>query len=238
MVTGVSILPVRMQGVTIRRQGNRLIGPIDLILSGQGISIMMGANGAGKSTLLRALHGLERISAGQIIWASDEARRHQAFVFQSTTLLRRTVLDNIAYPLRLDGMGRRAARKAAQQAARHAGLGEMTGRDAALLSGGERSRLAIARALIRQPQLLILDEPCASLDPRSTAEIETMLQAASNSGLRILMSTHMIGQARRLADHIIFMHGGGVTDDLAASDFFAGNHSAAASAYLKGELYP
>ncbi len=233
-----AILPVRMESVVLRRRGKRVIGPVDLTLGPGGITIIMGPNGAGKTSLLRALHGIERLSEGRVVWSAPQAHRHQALVFQNAALLRRSVLDNIAFPLRLDGVPRRTARETATVLAAEAGLGDMLDRDAALLSGGERQKLAIARARIRNPQLLLLDEPCTSLDPRSTAEIEAMLLAARNAGVRIVMSTHLIGQARRLADEIVFVYEGRVVETARAVDFLAGPANMAARAYLEGELYP
>lgn len=238
MVNTRSILPVQLRGVRVSRKDQRLVGPVDLTLEGGGCTILMGANGAGKSTLLRVLHGVQRLSAGEVRWSAPEARDHRALVAQTPTMLRRNVIDNIAYPLRLNGVGRAAARAMAREAAEKVGLAALTGRSAGDLSGGERARLAIARALIRSPQLLILDEPCASLDPRSVGEIEDILIAERDAGLRIIMSTHMIGQARRLAREVVFLHNGRITDHLPAEQFLSGAHSPAAAAYLKGELFP
>lgn len=230
------ILPAQMQGVSVHRRGQRLLGPVDLTIGRAGITVLLGPNGAGKTTLLRALHGIQRLSGGQVEWAGPDPHLHQSFVFQHTAVLRRSVLDNIAYPLQLTGTPRHQAREQAAQAGHDAGLGLMLDRSASDLSGGERQKLAIARARIRDPQLLILDEPCASLDPRSTAEIETLLRQARDQGTRIVLSTHLLEQAKRLADEVIFLQNGRVTEQKAGPDFFANPSSKEAIAYLNGEL--
>ena len=208
MVTGC--LPATLDGVELFRQGRTILGPVTWTLSGEGITILMGPNGSGKTSLLRALHGLERVNRGRLTWNAgwDAARRAQAFVFQTPILMRRSIVDCIAYPLRLDGVSMRAARRQATNAARDVGLDGPLDRPAEVLSGGEKQKMALARALIRAPQVLFLDEPCANLDGPSTKAIEDILHAARADGTRIVMSTHDIGQARRLADEVVFLHRG------------------------------
>lgn len=221
----------------MRRQGRVILGPVDWALQGQGVTVMMGPNGAGKTSLLRAMHGLERVSGGRLIWAAgDAARRAQAFVFQSPVLMRRSILECIAFPLRLDGVSRADARVRAQEAAARVGLADGLERPADVLSAGEQQKLAVARALIRGPEVLFLDEPCANLDGASTREIEAILSEASKAGTRIVMSTHDVGQARRMADEVVFLHLGKVLDAGPAAAFFDEGASAEAAAYLRGEL--
>ena len=152
--------------------------------------------------------------------------------------MRRSVLDCIAYPLRLDGVSVRAARATAGEAASEVGLGGSLTRPAEVLSGGEKQKLALARALIREPELLFLDEPCANLDGASTRDIEDILHRARASGTRIVMSTHDIGQARRLADDVLFLHGGQILDAAPRDDYFSGRISPQAKAHMNGELIP
>ncbi|PPB80500.1 tungstate transport system ATP-binding protein [Albidovulum inexpectatum] len=237
MVT--NLLPLRITDLELRRAGRRILGPISLTLEGRGITVVLGPNGSGKTSLLRAMHGLERLSAGRIDWACGEAvaRARQAFVFQTPILMRRSVLDCIAYPLVLDGVGRRAARAAARAMADSVGLtGVALDAPASVLSGGERQKMALARALIRQPQILFLDEPCANLDNASTREIETVLLRESARGVRIVMSTHNVGQARRLADEIVFLFAGRLHEAAPAREFFAGPATPEARAHIAGDL--
>lgn len=235
-----SILPVTMENVELRRQGRRILGPVSLTLAGKGVTVVMGPNGAGKTSLLKALHGLERINRGHIAWSVDReaARRRQAFVFQNPTVMRRSILDNIAYPLRLDGVPNAAARARAAEAAARVGLTEALDRPANVLSGGETQKMALARALIRGPELLFLDEPCASLDGRATLDIEAVLIAARDAGTRIVMSTHNVGQARRLACDVIFLYRGAVHEAAPASAFFPTPATGEARAYINGDLLP
>jgi len=236
MVT--SILPVVVEKVELRRRGKQILGPLDLTLGGEGITVLMGPNGSGKTSLLRLLHGMERLSGGRIAWSGPPGsfRAQQAFVFQTPTLMRRRVLDNIAYPLRLRGRSRAEARQTATRMAGAVGLTGLTDGPAEVLSGGERQKMALARALILEPQVLLLDEPCANLDPHATRDIEAILTATRATGTRIFMSTHDAGQARRLAGDILFLSGGKLLDHAPATTFFAGPKSAEARAFLQGDL--
>ena len=238
MVTAPAILPLTLDGVEVRRRGKRLLGPVSLEVQGSGISIVIGPNGSGKTTLLRVMHGIERISGGRKAWSVADALAHaaQSFVFQTPVMMRRNVRDNIAYPLVLRGMKRAQARAAADVWAARVGLGAALLRPATVLSGGEKQKLALARALVTAPQVLFLDEPCANLDGHATQAIEAILLAARDAGTRIVMSTHDLGQARRLADEVLFLHGGKLMEMQPAAGFFAAPVSVQAAAFLKGDL--
>ncbi|WP_342078878.1 ATP-binding cassette domain-containing protein [Yoonia sp. SS1-5] len=224
--------------MTVRRRGKLLVGPVDLTLGPAGLTIVLGPNGSGKTTLLRALHGLERLSAGTVSWQmpAPDCQTRQAFVFQRPVMMRRSVQDNLAYPLTLAGMPRKAARKMAAEWAARVGLGHVLDIPAPQLSGGERQKLALARALMRQPEMLFLDEPCAALDGPATREIETILSQALADGTRILMATHDIGQARRLATDILFMMGGQIIEQGPATAFFANPQTPQAKALINGDI--
>ncbi len=228
---------VALEAVEIWRAGRRILGPLSLGLAADGVTILIGPNGSGKTSLLRALHGLERISGGRILWPGDAAtlRARQAFVFQTPVLMRRSVVDCIAYPLILLGESRAAARAKAAAMAGGMGLGAALYRPASVLSGGERQKMALARALIRGPEVLFLDEPCANLDTTSTREIEALLSRARAGGTRIIMSTHDLGQARRLADDVVLLHEGAVIEQ-GDRRFFDGPATQAGCAFLNGEL--
>lgn len=232
------LLPLEVADVEVRRKGRRLIGPISLTVKGTGVSIILGPNGSGKTTLLRLLHGLERPRGGAITWNAPEAEAQaaQSFVFQTPILMRRTVLDCIAYPLILRGMSRSAAREAAEVATRDAGLDGVKDLMAPSISGGEKQKLALARALITKPDILFLDEPCANLDGRATRDIEASLKNVSARGVRVLMSTHDLGQARRLAKDILFLVGGRLIENTSATAFFGGPQTNEAQAFLDGRI--
>ena len=233
-----AILPLSVRAAKVRRRGRVIVGRVDLHLGPTGTTIVLGPNGAGKTTLLQMLHGLARLSDGAIAWntPTGDARTRQAFVFQSPIVLRRSVRDNIAYPLILHGALKSEARARAADWAARVGLGEMLKRPATVLSGGEKQKLALARALIREPQVLFLDEPTANLDGRSTREIETILKRAAAEGTRIVMATHNIGQARRLASEVIFLYRGRVHEATRAAEFFAGPQTPEARAFIKGDI--
>ncbi|RMF39439.1 MAG: ATP-binding cassette domain-containing protein [Alphaproteobacteria bacterium] len=232
------LFPLSVRGAGTRRQGRLLVGPVDLELAGQGACVVLGPNGAGKTTLLRLLHGAARLSLGEIRWAcpTAEAQRRQAFVFQRPVMLRRSVLENIAYPLRMHGARRAEALARARDWAVRVGLGGMLDRQAPVLSMGEQQKLALARALIMTPDLLFLDEPCAALDGRATREIEAILTAAKQTGTRLIFTTHDIGQARRLADNVVFLLHGRVHEHAPAAVFFDRPETAEARAFLNGDI--
>ncbi|WP_322889486.1 MULTISPECIES: ATP-binding cassette domain-containing protein [unclassified Yoonia] len=234
----VTILPLELKGARVTRRGKTLLGPVDLTIAGQGCTIIMGPNGSGKTTLLRMMHGLERPSAGQVGWALPEpaTRARQAFVFQAPVMLRRNVRDNLAYPLLVQGMAKAKARDLAEVWAEKVGLQDLRHQNALSLSGGEKQKLALARALIRDPEIVFLDEPCASLDGTATREIEAILQAAIAGGTRIVMATHQIGQARRLAGEVVFLARGRIVEHTDPQSFFTAPQTAQARAFLDGDI--
>lgn len=233
-----ALFPLIAQGAESARRGKVLVGPVDLELGPSGVTVVIGPNGSGKTSLLSMLHGTARCTRGNITWAvpTDQARKQQSFVFQRPIMLRRSVVENIAYPLRVRGMSKRDAFKQASHWADRVGLGAMLGRAAHVLSGGEQQKLALARALISEPEVLFLDEPCASLDGRAMREIEDILREVSASGTRLVMSTHDLGQARRLADEVLFLLHGKVHEFSAAKPFFEHPQTAQAAAFLSGDI--
>ena len=234
----VSILPLSLKGVTVERAGKRLLGPINFDVNAGGLTIVLGPNGAGKSTLLRLMHGLIKPSAGRLRYAAprSEAFAQQAFVFQTPIMLRRSVLGNLSYPLTAHGTPRSEAEKQSLTWLERLGLESHKHQRASLLSGGERQKLALARALIRKPELLFLDEPCANLDGAATQDIERLIGEARADGTRILMATHDLGQARRLASDVLFLHHGQLLETAPAETFFDTPTTTEAKAFLKGDL--
>ncbi|HCW83890.1 MAG TPA: sulfate ABC transporter ATP-binding protein [Rhodobacteraceae bacterium] len=222
----------------MKRRGKRILGPVDLHLSTAEITIVLGPNGAGKTTLLRVLHGVERLSSGELALSKPDAqaRQEQAYVFQSPIMLRRTVRANLAYPLELLGTARPIIKQKVEHWAERIGLADALERHAPRLSGGEKQKLALARALIRSPDVLFLDEPCANLDGRSTREIETLLKDAQLRGTQIVMTTHDLGQARRMASEVVFLLYGKVHERADAQAFFAKPDTQEAQAFLKGDI--
>lgn len=215
-----------------------MLGPLDLTLDMPGITVVMGPNGAGKTTLLRALHGLDKLHAGTVVSAQPTflARRQQAFVFQTPILLRRSVEANLRYPLLVRKMSRLTIDKAVETGAEQVGLTHALNRPAHLLSAGERQKLALARALITSPELLFLDEPCANLDGRTIRDIEDLLRRSKDQGMQLLLATHDMGQARRLATNVIFLLNGRIHETGPAISVLADPKTEELSAFLKGEI--
>ena len=232
-----TLMPLRIEDLTLVLGGERLIDGISLTMIEPGISVIMGFNGAGKSLLLRLLHGLVPQTSGSIHWAgegsSEQMRLRQAMVFQSPVLLRRSVAANIDFALKVRGLGDVRRR---DELLELVGLSDLSERPARLLSGGEQQRLALARALSCRPEVLFLDEPTANLDPASVALIEDTLKGAAAEGMKIIFVTHDVGQARRLATEIVFLHEGKVEEQSLASAFFAKPASNVAQAYLEGRI--
>jgi tungstate transport system ATP-binding protein len=232
------LFPLKVESAEVRRGGRRILGPVDLVLENDGITVILGPNGAGKTTLLRALHGLERLTAGRVHCGLSEkdARKRQAYVFQTPIMLRRSVRRNLAYPLELAGATRLEICQKAEHWAERINLTEYLDIPAPRLSGGEKQKLALARALIRKPELLFLDEPCANLDGRSTREIEDLLGEALAGGTRIVMTTHDLGQARRLASDAIFLLAGRLHEAGPANSFFSAPKMQETRAFFRGEI--
>jgi tungstate transport system ATP-binding protein len=234
------LLPLELRRLSLDVAGRRLINSVDLRLEGPGISVIMGPNGAGKSLLLRLMHGLIMPTEGAILWATasmnGEIRRRQAMVFQKPVLFRRTAAANINHALGLRGVGRAERSARAIQALRNGGLEHHAFTPARVLSGGEQQRLCLARALSLNPEVLFLDEPTASLDPASTLAIEQLLVDAPHHGIKVIMVTHDVGQARRLANDVLFLHRGRLAEHQSASTFFEEPESEVARTFLAGGL--
>ncbi|MDH5355581.1 MAG: ATP-binding cassette domain-containing protein [Gammaproteobacteria bacterium] len=233
----ITQLPLKVSDLCFSVHKKQLLGDFNLHLDSQGVTAVMGPNGAGKSLLIRLLHGLLEPDSGIVEWNGKSlelaVRQAQAMVFQKPVLLRRSVAANIDFVL--DNCvikGNKSCRDILQEA----GLYERRMQPARLLSGGEQQRLALARALATSPQILFLDEPTASIDPSATRQIEHWLAQVSDNGVKLILVTHDIGQARRLASDVIFMHRGRLSEHTPAKQFFEEPRSREAQAYLRGEL--
>jgi tungstate transport system ATP-binding protein len=237
---GRPLLPIELRGLTYEANGKRVIDGLDLTIDQRGITAIMGPNGAGKSVLLRLMHGLIAPTGGEILWAGrrlDRAlARRQAMVFQKPVLLRRSAAANIRHALGLRGIERRERAIRVGEALRLAGLESRASTPARVLSGGEQQRLCLARALSLEPDVLFLDEPTASLDPASTLAIERLLIDAQRRGIKVIVVTHDVGQARRLAQDVIFLHHGRIIEHNDATSFFDRPQSEAARAFLAGGI--
>jgi len=235
-----SILPLEISHLVFESGETRLLHDIDVTLGAGRRTIILGPNGAGKSLLLRLCHGLLKPTSGEIIWrgagTSRRVIRRQAMVFQRPVMLRRTAIGNITHTLKIRDIPRKERRERAEAALALAGLSHLANRPARLMSGGEQQRLALARAWVTEPEVLFLDEPTASLDPAATRAVESLVEGFHAAGTKIIMATHDLGQARRLADEIVFLHKGRLMEFAPADAFFDTPQTDEASAFVKGEL--
>jgi len=233
------ILPLTFQDVSFEIGGIRLIKDLNCTLEAGPRTMILGANGAGKSLFLRLCHGLIRPTTGRVLWQGAKGRDPadaQAMVFQRPVMLRRSVAANVDYALKLRGMAAAERRAAVEDALGHTGLRRLADNPARVLSVGEQQKLALARAWALQPEVLFLDEPTASLDPTATHAVEQIINAIDAAGTRIVMTTHDLGQARRLGDEVMFLNRGRLLEKTPAERFFSEPENDLAQAFLKGEL--
>ena len=232
------MFPLIAENLVVEFKGQRILGPIGLNLSKGDIAVILGPNGSGKTTLLKSLHGIIKIKHGAISWScpKSESMAKQMFVFQSPVMLRRSVFENLTYPLTLCKTPKAEINRLADEWLSKISLKEVIHVAATRLSGGEKQKLALARALITKPEMLFLDEPTASLDGKTTLEIEKLLQNSAENGTTIMMSTHDIGQAKRLAKNILFLNKGKLESTQPAQIFFREPISNNARKFIAGEI--
>ena len=244
-------MPLRLEAVTFEAGGKRLIKEIDCTLAAGPVSIVIGPNGAGKSLLLRLCHNLLRptvrpplprrrklAAPGRILWTAAKGidpARHQAMVFQRPVMLRRSVAANVEYALALRRIPRRQRAGTVEEVLTLTGLRRFAEQPARVLSFGEQQKLALARAWALKPQVLFLDEPTASLDPAATRAVEEIVLAIRTGGTKIVMTTHDLPQASRLADEILFLHRGRLYEQTPADRFFVAPRSIEARQFLEGK---
>ena len=232
---------LQLRGLSLRLGPVWALRDLNLRLEAGERLALVGANGSGKSSLLRVLHGLRAPSAGSLSWRQP---LRQAMLFQRPHLLRCSVRNNVALGLWLAGQPWRQAREQALLALERVGLVELADRRASALSGGQQQRVALARAWALEPQLLLLDEPTASLDPHAKREVEALLgrishAAAQPEAMTLVFASHNLGQVKRLASRVVYLEGGRILADLPVNDFFndallAGNYPEA-QAFVRGE---
>jgi tungstate transport system ATP-binding protein len=216
---------IRFEEVTVAVGSVTLLDRLSITIAAGPPTVVIGPNGAGKTTLLRVATGLLQPTSGRIAREGDPRR---AIVFQRPTMLRRSAAANIRYAL--------AGADRTSELLALVGLEHAADRPARRLSAGEQQRLALARALARDPAVLFLDEPTASLDPASTKAIEDVIRTVSNRGIKVVMSTHDLGEARRLAGEIVLLHRGRIVEAGAAACFFEGPRTDEARKFIAGEL--
>lgn len=239
-----SILPLALEDVSLHHEGAAILQHINLLFARRRTTVVLGPNGAGKSMLLKVAHGLIRPNGGAVRWTGPAnashphlASKRQAMVFQRPVLLNRSVLANIVYALRLSGATKADALTRAHAALAHVGLGALANRPARGLSGGEQQRLTFARARALDPEVLFLDEPTASLDPAASWGIEKIIGDLRGEGRTIILSTHDLAMARRLADDVVFLHHGKALEAGSATKLLVEPQTPELTAFLQGELH-
>jgi tungstate transport system ATP-binding protein len=211
------LMKIEARGIGKTAGRHVLLHDISLEIPGGGAAVIIGPNGAGKTTLLRILGLLDKPSTGRL-WIDGRPvddldakkrtalRRRMGFIFQHPLLLNGTVLDNVRRALAL----RKQAfdRPKVEAALAAVGLEAKQARDVRVLSGGEKQRLQLARAMVLEPEILLADEPTSNLDPLSARTIEDQLQAMAVAGKTVILATHNIIQARLLGDELYFLKEG------------------------------
>lgn len=222
--TGAGILPIEGESLRIGRDGRLLLDVPQVALDGDGIVALLGPNGAGKSLLLRTLAGLLAPDSGVVKWNGRPPALSGygalGYMLQTPVLLRRSARANLEFALRALGRNGEAARIGANRALFAAGLETVANTSARLLSGGEKQRLSLARALVGEPGVVFLDEPTEGLDPAASAAIEKRIAELGRSGALTVLVTHDLSLPRRVADRVMFMDGGRICETAAAKKFF------------------
>jgi tungstate transport system ATP-binding protein len=233
-----SDLPMVLQDISVRMGGAAVLDAISLTVAPGAPTVLIGPNGAGKTTLLRLMMGLIEPSGGALTWGG---RAHapawrRAIVLQRPVMLRRGAAANVRYALATAGVARAQWPARTAELLALAGLSSLGERPARRLSGGEQQRLALARGLARDPEVLFLDEPTASLDPAATRAIEDVVRTIATRPVKVVMATHDLGEARRLAGDIVLLHHGRVIESGPAAAFFDSPKTMEARRFLAGEL--
>lgn len=231
------MFPLRMREVRFEPNGRTVLDGVNLELGHEGITLVLGPNGAGKSVMLRTLCGLIQPCSGSIDWnGGPRPKAGVMMVFQHPMMLRASVLENVSLGLKPLGVSRAERYRRSAQMLERVALADRAKDSARHLSGGEQQRLALARAWLTRPRLLLLDEPTASLDPSATAEVERIVREIRDDGTRIVMTTHNLGQATRLGDDVVFISTGQVREHTPVERFFASPASEEARLFIQGEL--
>ena len=232
-------LPVRMDNVSYSVQGTTLINQFSLDIHTSDTSIILGHNGSGKSLLLKLLHGVIHPSTGKITWDDEQPYTNQywrTLLLQRPTFFNQSIEFNIEFVLRIAGIAKNEYKQRCEHALNICGLSHLSKRNTASLSGGELQKVSLARAWVLKPSVILLDEPTVALDPPSVKSFENIIEQFEQSGVKVIMTTHDLAQARRLAKDIVFIDKGRMIEQSSANDFFAGPESNQAQSFISGEL--
>lgn len=233
-----SDLPLVLDGVSLRAGATTMLDRLSLTITPGAPTLVVGPNGAGKTSLLRLCMRLAAPTEGSVSWGgrTECGQIRRAILFQKPVMLRRSAAANVAYGLAQAGCPRGLRAKRAEELLDRVGLLSLAARPARRLSGGEQQRVALARALAREPEILLLDEPTASLDPAATRHVEEIILMAAQSGTKIVMASHDLGQVRRLAGDVVFLVRGRLCEQAGVKDFFDRPSTQQAAAFIRGDL--
>lgn len=238
---------IRIRGLHKRYGAFDALRGIDLDIAKGEVVVIIGPSGSGKSTLIRCINQLEGYQAGEVLVdgvrvgrgrALAQVRADVGMVFQSFNLFPHlSALRNVALgPMRVRGLSVPEAEGRAQTLLEKVGLGGHAHQFPGQLSGGQQQRVAIARALAMEPKVLLFDEPTSALDPEMVGEVLGVMQALAHTGVTMVIVTHEMGFARRVADRIIFMEAGTVVEQGAPAEFFTAPREARTQAFLHSIL--
>jgi tungstate transport system ATP-binding protein len=234
-------ISLQLKDVSKNFRAVKAVDNVSLQLFGGKIIVLVGVNGAGKSSLLRVIAGLDKPDNGQLLFnnksINDKSLRQVAtLVFQKTVMFSMNVYDNLAYGLRFREMPEKEIKEKIDAALADVKLSGFEKRKAKKTSGGEQQRLALARAFLIEPEVLLLDEPTANLDPYSVTIIEKAVLARKSSDRIIVMATHNLNQARRIADQVIHLHAGRIVESGLRQGFFENPKNELTRKFINGEL--
>ena len=232
-------LPLSVKELAYSKNKSKLISDVNLEITGSGSTIILGHNGAGKSLLLKLLHGVIEPTTGSISWNKETPNTRQywrSFLLQKPTFFKRSVRYNIEFVLDIAGTPKQERPARCDEALKICGMEDLSERNAHSLSGGEQQKLSLARARVLKPDVLLLDEPTVALDPPFTLSFEEIMQRFKQSHTKVIMTTHDLAQAKRLADEIVFIYNGKVLEQSPAEQFFNQPKSAEAMKFISGQL--
>ena len=235
----IDILPMLVEGLTFSAGGKDILHKINFRLNADGKTFIVGPNGAGKSVLLKICHGLLTPQSGKVVWSNSAENNpdyKQGMLFQRPILLRRSARANIEYALAVRGISGVQRRRRVDAVLEQTGLASLANQNARVLSLGEQQRLALARVWALEPRILFLDEPTAHLDPSSTRMVEDVISGIFDTGTKIVMTSHDMGQVKRLADEVLFLYRGQLLEKTSVKKFFARPKSTEGQLFVTGDL--
>ena len=239
MQSNHKFLPLIAENISYEVKNKKLIRDVNLEINSTGSTIILGHNGSGKSLLLKLLHGVITPNSGKVTWNNNTPSTQQywrTYLLQTPTFFKQTVQYNIEFVLRIAGIPANEHESRCQQALNICGLANMNQRNTHSLSGGELQKLSLARAWVLEPNVVLLDEPTVALDPPSVIGFEKIIHQFKQSNTKVIMTTHDLAQAKRLADEIVFIDAGKVIEQSPAKKFFLGPQSIQAQNFISGNL--